>query len=106
MVTIIVRPREFSEGKTFTETRLETIEQAAEEVLKNNLDLRTLRYRHFVKLIVEDKLRKKVSDESVPRAIRKIQSLSGKGLYRPEKPDNRLELQEEHREYYSASHWG
>ena len=90
---------ETSEGKSLTEIRLETIEQAVEQVLRDNLNLRSLKYRHFVRAIVEEKLNKKVNDESVPRAIRVIQNT--KKLYLPEVEDNRRELETETKEYYS-----
>ncbi len=87
MIEVKQRKTEFSEGKTNTEIRLETIEKATEEVLKNNLDLRSIKYRHFVRTIVEEKLGKKVNDESVPRACRNIQNT--KGLWLPEVEDKK-----------------
>jgi len=85
-------------GKTVIEN-IETIEKATAEVLKNNLDLRRVENRHLVKLLVERKLGKRVADESVPRACRKIQNTDG--LFNPEPEDNRLELEQIHHEYYS-----
>ena len=53
-------------GKNVIEN-IETIERATEEVLKDNLDLRRVENRHIVRLLVEKKLGRRVSDESVFR---------------------------------------
>ena len=85
-------------GKTVIEN-IETIQKAVEDILKNNLNLRRVENRHLVKLLVEQKLGRKVADESVPRAIRFLQNT--KGLWNPEPEDNRIELEEINRGYYS-----
>ncbi len=77
---------------------IKTIEAAVSEILKNNLDLRRVENRKIVRLLVEKKLGREVSIESVPRACREIQNTQG--LWQPEEPDNREELEEINREYY------
>ncbi len=102
MVEILARKNtETVIGKNVIEN-IETIERATAEVLKNNLDLRRVENRTMVRDLVEAKLGKKVADESVPRAIRAIQSLppGGKGLWRPEEDDGRDEREKIHRNYY------
>ncbi len=78
---------------------IETIERATAEVLKNNLDLRRTENRSMVRLLVEQKLKRRVAEGSVDRACRKIQNTDK--LWLPEEPDNREELEEIHHGYYS-----
>ena len=99
MVEILARKNtETSLGKAVIE-HIETINAVVEQILKDNLDLRHIKRRHIVKLIAEDKLKRKIADESVPRSCRFIQNT--KKLWLPEKDDGRFELAEEHRGYYS-----
>ena len=101
MVEILNKTIEQTEkvvGKNVIEN-IETIEKAVADILKNNLDLRTTNKRKIVRMLVEEKLGKQVADESVPRAIREIQN--NQGLFKPEVEDNRIELEEINRRYYS-----
>ncbi len=79
---------------------IETIEKATAEVLKNNLDLRRTEHRSMVRMLVENKLGKRVAEGSVDRACRTIQNTEG--LWKPEPEDNREELQEIHHGYYAG----
>ena len=85
-------------GKNVIEN-IETIQAAVSEILKNNLDLRRTENRGMVRKLVEDKLGRKVADESVTRACRHIQNTQG--LWNPEPEDNREQLEEIHTGYYS-----
>lgn len=87
------------EGKERIVEEIKTIQSVVKQILKDNIDLRTLENRHLVRLIVEQKLDKQVSDESVPRAIRQIQNTEG--LFKPE--DDRDELEKVHHDYYSEN---
>ena len=88
-----------SNKKANPDSYLKTIQEITQQVLKDNLDLRDLKHRSIVRLLVEEKLGKKVSDETVPRAIRAIQN--SMGLFNPEVEDKRKELEQENREFYS-----
>ncbi len=90
-------------GKNVIEN-IKTIEKATAEVLKNNLDLRRVENRKLVRAIVEQKLGREVADESVPRACRQIQNTEG--LWCPEEPDNREELEKINQDYYSQNKGG
>lgn len=78
---------------------IKTIQSAVYDILKNNLDLRRVENRKLVRMLVETKLKRQVSDESVPRACREIQNTQG--LFLPEVDDKRAELEKINHEYYS-----
>ena len=79
---------------------LETIQNAVNEILKDNKDIRKIEDRDIVKLLVERKLNIKIkSGETVARCCRHCQNTLR--LFNPEKPDNRESLEETNREFYS-----
>ena len=78
---------------------VDTIQSTVDQILKDNKDLRELKYRHIIKLLVEDKLDKQLSDESVPRACRDCQNT--RKMFEPEKGDNREQMEEEYNEFYA-----
>lgn len=87
------------ESKTFQ--RLKTIQEAVEDTLMKNVDLRHIKYRKLIRQIVEDKLGKAVPEGGIDRACRKIQNGTD-GKYKPQPDDNRKELEVEHRDYYGS----
>ncbi len=101
MVEIKSRTTEETEkvvGKNVIEN-IETIEKATAEVLKDNLDLRRTENRSMVRMLVEQKLGRRVAEGSVDRSCRKIQNTDN--LWNPEPEDNRKELEKINEGYYS-----
>ena len=88
------------ESKTFQ--RLKTIQEAVEDTLKKNIDLRSLKYRKLIRQIVEDKLGREVPEGGIDRACRCVQN-GNDGKFKPEPDDNRDELEVEHRDFYDKN---
>ena len=73
-------------------------------LLRDNPILRCLKYRKLLRKIVERELNYEISDETVPRACRELQSdpPSGLGKYKADEEGIRRELEKAYHDYFST----
>lgn len=81
-----------------------TVRHIVSVLLRDNPILRCLKYRKLLRKIVERELGYEISDETVPRACRELQSNppSGLGKYKADEEGIRKELERTYHDYFGG----